>query len=92
MKSDKKNQKRYWYGPYEGYEIRIQRRLQKDMGINEEGAETILRLRSQILELQSQLRQLETELATENANQQIRLAQYREEYYEAIWIELEFQE
>ena len=25
----------YWYGPYEGYELRCQRRIQKDLGVLE---------------------------------------------------------
>jgi len=84
--------KRYWYSPYEGYESRCQRRLQKDLGIDEAAAETILRLRSQVTELQSQIRLLEAELTTQVASQQLRLSRYREVYYEATWIELEIQE
>ena len=85
-------QKRYWYGRYEGYESRSQRRLQDDLGIDEAAAEVILRLRSQVIELQSHIHQLEAELATQIASQQLRLTHYREVYYEATWIELEFQE
>jgi hypothetical protein len=61
----------------------------------EAAAEMILRLRSlrtQVLELQSRLRQLETKQSTQAASQQLRLTQYREVYFEATWIELEFQE
>ena len=83
---------RYWYGRYEGYETRSQRRLQNDLGVDEAAAEAILHLRSQVIELQSHLRQLEAELNAQHANQQMRLARYRETYYEATWIELEFQE
>jgi hypothetical protein len=86
------SQKRYWYSPYEGYESRCQRRLQKDLGIDVAAAETILRLRSQVIELQSHIRQLEAELTSQHASQQLRLARYREVYYEATWIELEIQE
>jgi len=84
--------KRYWYSPYEGYEARSQRRLQNDLGVDEAAAETILRLRRQVIELQSRIRQLEAELTTQYASQHTRLARYREIYYEATWIELEFQE
>ncbi len=84
--------KRYWYGPYEGYELRGRRRLQDDLGVDEAAAETILHLRSQVIELQSYIRRLEAELAVQNASQQLRLARYREGYYEATWIELEIQE
>ena len=84
--------KRYFYGPYEGYESRSQRRLQNDLGVDEAAAEAILHLRRQVIELQSHLRQLEAELAAEHASQQLRLAHYREVYYEATWIELEFPE
>ncbi|MBN2145835.1 MAG: hypothetical protein JW726_00545 [Anaerolineales bacterium] len=84
--------KRYWYGPYEGYEARSQRRLKEDLGVDEAAAEKILRLRSQVLGLQSHIRQLEAELAAQVASQQLRLARYREVYCEATWIELEFHE
>ena len=83
---------RYRYGPSEGYESRSQRRLQDDLGIDEATAGTILHLRSQVIELQSQIRLLEAELAAQSASQQMRLARYREVYYEATWIEVEFQE
>jgi hypothetical protein len=83
---------RYWYGPSEGYESRSQRRLQEDLGIDAGAAETILHLRNQIIALQSRIRELETELNAQNASQNMRLARYREIYYEATWIELEFQE
>ena len=84
--------KRYWYGPYEGYEKRSQGRLQKDLGVDEAGAKAILRLRNQVIELQSHIRQLEVELAEQNANQHMRLAHYREVIFEATWIELKFHE
>lgn len=84
--------KRYWYGPSEGYESRCQRRLKEDLGVDEAAAETILHLRSQVLELQSHIRRLEDELTAQVASQHVRLARYREVYYEATWIELEFQE
>jgi len=86
------SKKRYWYIPCEGYEMRSQRRLQNDLGVDEAAAETILHLRSQVIELQSQIRQLEAELTTQVASQRLRLARYRDVYYEATWIELEFQE
>ena len=79
----------YWYGTYEGYESRSQRRLQKDLGVDEAAAEAILRLRRQVLELQSHIRQLEAELTAQVDSQQFRLARYHEVYYEATWIELE---
>ncbi len=52
----------------------------------------ILHLRSQVIELQAQIRQLENELEIQQADRNMRLARYREVYYEATWIELEFQE
>lgn len=82
-------QKSYWYGPYEGYEARCQRRLQDALGVDETAAEAIVRLRSQALELQSHIRQLEAELAIQHASQNMRLGRYREVYCEATWIELE---
>lgn len=84
--------KRYWYGPYEGYESRGVRRLQNDLGVDEAAAEAILHLRSQVIELQAQIRRLEAELTAQYASQHMRLARYREVYYEATWIELEIQE
>ncbi len=83
--------KKYWYGTSEGYESRSQRRLQKDLGVDEAAAETILYLRSQVVELQSHIRQLEAELTAQYESQQLRLARYRKVYYEATWIELEFE-
>jgi hypothetical protein len=84
--------KRYWYGPHEGYESRSQRRLQDDLGVDEAAAEAILHLRSQVIELQAHIRQLEAELTAQAAGQQMRLARYREVYYDATWIEMEIQE
>ena len=84
--------KQYRYGRSEGYESRSQRRLQDDLGIDQAAAETILYLRRQVIELQSHIRQLEAELAAQNASQHMRLARYREIYYEASWIEVEIQE
>ena len=89
MVPDNSSQKRYWYGPYEGYESRSQRRLQDDLGVDEAAAVMILNLRSQVIELQSQLRRIEAELAAQYASQYLRLARYREVYYEATWIELD---
>jgi len=79
----------YWYGSYEGYELRSQRRLQKDLGVDEAAAEAILHLRRQVIELQTHIRQLEAELTAQYDSQQLRLTRYRETYYEATWIELE---
>ena len=84
--------KRYWYRPYEGYESRSRRRLQDDLGVDEAAADAILRLRDQVIELQSHIRQLEAELTAQADYQQMRLARYREGYYEATWIEIELQE
>jgi hypothetical protein len=92
MSSENSSPKKYFYGPYEGYESRSRRRLQNDLGVDEAAAETILHLRRQLIELQSHLRQLEAELNAQHASQQMRLARYRETYYEATWIDLEFQE
>ncbi|MBE0681550.1 MAG: hypothetical protein IH589_06520 [Anaerolineales bacterium] len=78
------HQKKYWYGSYEGYESRCQRRLQKDLGVDEAAAEAILHLRRQVVELQSHIRQLETELTAQYDSQQLRLTRYREVNFEAI--------
>ncbi len=87
MVPENSSTKRYWYIPYEGYESRCQRRLRVDLGVDEAAAEVILHLRSQVIELQAHIRQLEAELSDQKAGQQVRLARYREVYYEAIWIE-----
>ena len=92
MIPEKPSAKQYRYGRSEGYESRSQRRLQDDLGIDQVAAETILHLRRQVVELQAQIQQLETELAAQSASQHMRLARYREFYYEATWIEVEFQE
>jgi hypothetical protein len=92
MMPENPHPKRYWYRPYEGYESRSQRRLQKDLGVDETAAETILRLRSQVIELQSRIRQMEFELNAQYSGQQLRLARYREVSYEVTWIELKIQE
>ena len=84
--------KRYRYGPSEGYAARSQRRLQDDLGLEEAAAETILQLRNQIIALQSRIHEMETELNAQNASQNMRLARYREIYYEATWTELDLQE
>ena len=92
MIPENKPKKVYWYGFYEGYESRCQRRLQNDLGVDQAAAETILHLRRQVIELQSHVRQLEAELQTQLASRQLSLTRYEETYYEAAWIELEVQE
>ncbi len=86
------SQKKYYYGPYEGYELRSQRRLREDLGVKETATEIILRLRSQVIELQSCIHQLETELTDQIENQKMRLSHNQEIYLEATWIEIEIQE
>jgi hypothetical protein len=92
MIPENKPRKNYWYGFYEGHESRCRGRLQKDLGVDEEAAEIILHLRKQVVELQSHIRQLETELDAQFENEDMRLTQYRENSYEARWIELDIQE
>jgi hypothetical protein len=92
MISKNPSPKKYWYGLYEGYESRSQRRLQKDLGVDEAATEAILHLRRQVIELQAHIRQLEAELTAQVDSQHTRLARYREFYYEATWLELEIQE
>ena len=89
MAPDNPSPQRYRYSPAEGFESRSQRRLQDDLGVDQVAAQTILHLRSQVIALQSRIRELEAELAAQDACQHIRLAHYREVYYEATWIELE---
>ncbi len=92
MNPENASTKHYWFGQYEGYELRCQRRLQDDLGLDKAAAEAILSLRSQVIELQSRVRQLEAELAAEHASQRTRLAGSREVYFDGLWIELEFQD
>ena len=84
-------QKRYWYAPDEDHESRSQRRLKNDLGMDEAACEAIIGLRSQVFKLQAQLRLLKLEHEAQVANQNLRLALFRESYYEASWIELEYQ-
>ena len=92
MMTENASPKRYWYGPFEGYESRCQRRIQNDLGLDEAAVETILHLRRQVIELKSHIRRLESELTAQVNNQNIRLARYREIYFEATWIDMEIQE
>jgi hypothetical protein len=92
MNRENQPPKKYWYRPYEGYESRSQHRLKDDLGFDEAAAEAVLHLRRQVIELQAHIRQLETELEAQFVSKQARLAHYREVYYEATWIELEFRE
>jgi len=82
----------YKYGPFEGYQIRIQRRIQNDLGVNATAAEIIMDLRNQVIELQSQIHQMDIELAAQNDNQNVRLVESHQIFLEAAWIELEIQE
>ena len=92
MIPENRSTKQYRYGHSEGYEARSQRRLQDDLGVDEAAAETILHLRRQVVELRSHIRELEAELADQYSSQLMRLAHYQDVYYEATWIELEFEE
>lgn len=92
MDPENSSPKRYRYGQYDGYEVRCQHRLQRDLGVDKAAAETILHLRSQVIELQAQIRKLKAELSAQDASQHLRLARYREVYYETTWIEVEIQE
>ncbi|MBK9207821.1 MAG: hypothetical protein IPL71_05770 [Anaerolineales bacterium] len=91
MTPENTSSKKYWYRPYEDYRSRSQRRLQADLGVDPAAVEVILHLRRQVVELQLHIRQLEIELTAHHDSQQVRLTRYRKVYYEAIWIELEFQ-
>ena len=92
MSPENTSPKRYWYGPYEGYESRSQRRLTADLGVDKAAVEAILHLRGQVIELLSRVHRLEAELTAQNASQHMRLARYREVYCEATWVELEVQD
>ncbi|MDX9992102.1 MAG: hypothetical protein RBS68_08640 [Anaerolineales bacterium] len=87
-----RSKNKYWYGPHQDEELRCRRRIQNDLGLNQAAAETVLRLRRQVIELQSQMRQLQAELDAQLANENMRLARYRQVYSEAVWIEFEIQE
>jgi len=84
--------KNYRYGHYEGYELRIQRRLKNDLGVDGAAADAILHLRNQIIELQLRLHQLEIELTSQHENKNVRPDRYHEVYYEAVWVELDVKE
>jgi NADH dehydrogenase/NADH:ubiquinone oxidoreductase subunit G len=92
MVLEQSSRQHYSYGPSEGYELRCLRRLHDELGVDTAGAEAVLHLRRQVVELQSHIRQLEAELATQHASQSKRLARYRDVYFEATWIELEYED
>ena len=79
------------FGPFEGYQLRIQRRIQIDLGVSAPAAEVIMNLRNQVVELQAQIHQIELELAVQNENQNLRLVDNQQIFLEASWIELEMQ-
>jgi len=83
---------RFWYGQFEGYELRCQKRLKEDLGVEQDAVEMILNLRKQVVALQSHIYELETELAALKASLLLRLAHNQEIFYEATWIEVDFQE
>lgn len=83
---------RFWYGQFEGYESRCQKRLKENLGIEQDAAELILNLRRQVVALQSHIYELETELVDLKASLLLRLANNRDVFFEATWIEVEFQE
>ena len=83
---------RFWYGQFDGYESRFQKRLKEDLGLEQDAAELILHLRRQVVALQSHIYELETELVDLKASLLLRLDQNRDIFYEATWIEVEFQE
>jgi len=89
MIPDDSTPKRVWYVTQTGYELRCQRRLHNDLGINAAAAETILHLRKQVIEHQARIRQLESELETQAARLRIHSDSYREVYFETTWFELE---
>jgi len=89
MIPDDSTPKRVWYVTHAGYELRCQRRLHNDLGINLAAAEMILHLRKQVIEHQARIRQLEAELENQAARLRIHLDSYREVYYETTWVELE---
>jgi len=92
MNPEDSSPNRFWYGQFEGYESRCQKRLKKDLGVEQDAAEMILNLRRQVVGLQSHIYELETELSAIKGSLLLRLAHNREIYYEATWIEVEFQE
>ena len=67
---------------------RCARRLRDELGVNAAGVEVILRMRQQLLDMQSQLAELEAQLAHYSRRRGVRLARYRESYFEARWDEL----
>ncbi len=85
-------QRRYWFGPYEGYQFRSMRRLQKVLGLDADAVETIVRMSNQIIDLQQALRQVEAELSAQTGIQHVRLARFTEVFNEANWIELDVQD
>ncbi len=84
--------KKYRYHIADEDESRCQNRLQVDLGVDEDTAGVILRLRRQVIDLQNRVNDLEAELAGREVNRQSYLAHIRQEYIEAAWIEVEIEE
>lgn len=79
----------YYLSDLEGFEQRCRKRLETELGLDAEGIEVILHMRSQITALQARIRELEGELDGRRRSRSARLSGYQNLYYEATWIELD---
>ena len=61
------------------------KRLNEELGMDEESIEVVMNLRNQVIALQQRLRDLESMLETYQSGYNSRLIKYRQVFYEADW-------
>jgi hypothetical protein len=61
------------------------KRLNEELGMDEESIEVVMNLRNQVIALQQRLRELESMLETYQSGYNSRLIKYRQVFYEADW-------
>ena len=66
-------------------EERCRRRLNQELGMDEESIEIIMNLRHQVIALQDRLQELESALETYRFGYSARLLKFRQVFYEADW-------
>ena len=92
MIPENRSTKQYRYGHSEGYAARSQRRLQDDLGVDEAAAERSCTCAGKCLNYRQPFTSWKPSWPPISASQQMRLARYREVYFEATWIEVETEE
>ncbi len=82
-------ERRYYYSDEDEFWDRMLQRLQDDLGFDPDDAELIMRLRRQMVDMQRQIHHLEAQLRVHEHRRGLRINQYRQYYYEAVWSEEE---